>query len=144
VADQRGFYPVSKTGRRTGATKRAHQRLTDLRNRISVEFMSDLLDNYHENGKATIETLRITDPVNYCRLVATMVPRKLDVAVNQRKTVEIRALAEVREFLVAATRLGPDTVPELPPLPGAIVHVFPAAVSDGPEGCRAPVDLGTV
>jgi hypothetical protein len=106
--------------------------------------MTDLLDNYHDNGRATIETLRINDPVNYCRLVATMVPRKLDVAVNERKTVEIRALAEVREFLVAATRLGPDTVPELPPVLGPNVHVFPPKISDGPEGCRAPVDLGKV
>ena len=141
---QHGLYPVGAKGRRTGKVKAQYKKLTDLRNRISVEFMSDLMDDYEVGGKRAIEILRTTDPVNYCRLIATMVPRKLDVSVDQHKTIEIRGLAEVRDALIGATRQGLTLVPELPALPGTHEHVLSAALPDDAEGRGTPVDLGEV
>ena len=57
------------------------------RNKLSTEFLDTLYEDFKAHGKATIEAARESDPVAYCRLVVSLLPR--DVRITERRLVEM-------------------------------------------------------
>jgi hypothetical protein len=49
------------------------------RDRLSAAFLNDFADDYHAHGKTVIETVRGQDPVAYMRLVAALLPTKVEI-----------------------------------------------------------------
>jgi hypothetical protein len=49
------------------------------RNRLSHKFLQDLITDWEANGAAAIRICRMEDPVAYCKLVGSLVPRELEI-----------------------------------------------------------------
>jgi Family of unknown function (DUF5681) len=52
------------------------------RNKLSEDFVYDLHESWKTLGKAAIMTVAWTDPSTYLRVVASLVPKDIDVAVT--------------------------------------------------------------
>jgi hypothetical protein len=48
------------------------------RNKLSRKFLEDLIKDWEENGVNAIKLMRMEDPVSYCRMFASLVPRELE------------------------------------------------------------------
>src|SRR5215471_1406809 len=59
-------------GRNVGAGRPA-----GVRNKLSRQFLEDLLASWRKHGPAALEDLRIEDPVAYVRVVASTLPKEL-------------------------------------------------------------------
>jgi hypothetical protein len=57
------------------------------RNRLSGQFLRDLLADWQEFGAQAIRLMRIKDPGAYCRLIAGILPRELMIE-NTNSTVK--------------------------------------------------------
>ena len=52
------------------------------RNRLSHKFLQDLIADWEANGAAAIRIMRHEDPVAYCKLVGSLVPREVEITAN--------------------------------------------------------------
>ncbi|MFN3169283.1 MAG: hypothetical protein ACE37E_01165 [Hyphomicrobiales bacterium] len=52
------------------------------RNKLGEAFMADLYADWEEHGAATIETVRTEKPDQYLKVVASILPKDLNVNVN--------------------------------------------------------------
>jgi hypothetical protein len=52
------------------------------RNRLSHKFLLDLIADWEANGAAAIRIMRHEDPVAYCKLVGSLVPREVEITAN--------------------------------------------------------------
>ena len=48
-----------------------------VRNRLSHKFLTDLLESWNKHGVAAIEDLRVEDPVQYVKVVASCLPKEM-------------------------------------------------------------------
>lgn len=53
------------------------------RNKLGEAFLSDLLEHWEENGKAAIQKALEESPVQYVKVVASTLPRELNVKVSE-------------------------------------------------------------
>lgn len=53
------------------------------RNKLGEAFLSDLLANWEANGPETIEQVRIERPQDYLKVVSSILPKELNVTVNE-------------------------------------------------------------
>jgi len=74
---------ISNSGNGGGRPKGA-------RNRLSKAFVDALAADFEQHGEAVIKILRSESPSDYCRLVAGLVPKELDLEVTNR-TAEVAA-----------------------------------------------------
>ena len=49
------------------------------RNKLGKRFLDDCLADWEEHGAAAIRIMRIEDPVKYCLMMASILPREVDV-----------------------------------------------------------------
>lgn len=52
------------------------------RNKLGEAFVQDVLANWEKNGAASIEVMRVNDPGAYVRVVASILPKELNLRVN--------------------------------------------------------------
>ena len=78
--------------------------------------VSDFLADWHEHGTNVLEKVRQTEPATYLRVAAVLVPKEMNVAVEQRSGPmdgeEIRQVRRLVEVIRAAapTDADKDTV----------------------------------
>lgn len=53
------------------------------RNKLSEEFLEALAADFHKHGVAVIETVRAEKPEVYVKVIASILPRDLNVNVNE-------------------------------------------------------------
>jgi hypothetical protein len=56
-----------------------HGRPRGARNKLARKFLEDCLADWHEHGAAALRICRMEDPVAYCRMMASIVPRELEI-----------------------------------------------------------------
>jgi hypothetical protein len=49
------------------------------RNKLSRKFLEDLMADWQDNGIAALKVMRRSDPVAYCRMICSIVPRELEL-----------------------------------------------------------------
>jgi hypothetical protein len=91
------------------------------RNRLSHKFLQDLIADWEANGAAAIRIMRHEDPVAYCKLVGSLVPREVEITAN---TVAELDDAEL-DRMISSLRIQIAQKQELPmlPEPKVIEHV---------------------
>jgi non-ribosomal peptide synthetase component E (peptide arylation enzyme) len=99
-----GAAPVSK-GRPKGA-----------RNKLGEAFLADLLADFEVHGPAVIAAVRVDKPDQYLKVVASILPRELNIKVNELDELTddqlVRQLAAVTALLTAGSlSLGAGVAP---------------------------------
>jgi hypothetical protein len=64
------------------------------RNKLGEAFVADVYESWQKHGAETLERMRRDDPAAYVRVVANILPDKLDVDVAQFQRIE-RVIVEV-------------------------------------------------
>jgi len=78
-----------------GANGTSQGRPLGVRNRLSRKFLDDALASWEEHGAAALKQMRWRDPVAYCRMMAAVVPKELQIDVTRSSLS-----AEDREALI--------------------------------------------
>lgn len=73
------------------------------RNKLGEEFLNALLDDFSEHGPAAIKEVREDKPDQYLKVVASTLPRELNVKVNELDELTDDQLA--RQLASIATQL---------------------------------------
>jgi hypothetical protein len=58
-----------------------------VKNKLSVEFLNALIEDFREGGAAAIKICRIENPVKYTAIIASLMPR--DLAIETSKMGEL-------------------------------------------------------
>jgi hypothetical protein len=75
------------------------------RNRLGEAFLQDLRDSWNEVGTIALKRAAEEDPVGYCRIIAGLLPRSIDL------NVSIDAVAFADKFRMACELLGNEPAP---------------------------------
>mgnify|MGYP005992319879 CR=1 FL=1 len=93
----------AKTGRFVPGNNGGPGRPKGARNKLGEAFLADMLEDWEENGQAAIATVRAEKPDVYVKVVASILPRDLNVNMNplEEATDEelIQRLRDLDEFL---------------------------------------------
>lgn len=73
------------------------------RSKLGEEFLQDMLSDWEEHGKAVIEAVRASKPDQYLKVVASILPKELNVKVNELDELTDDQLA--RQLRAIATQL---------------------------------------
>lgn len=73
------------------------------RSKLGEEFLQDMLADWAENGKAVIETVRAEKPEQYLKVVASILPKEMNLRVNDFDDLTDEQLA--RQLASIATQL---------------------------------------
>jgi hypothetical protein len=77
-----------------------------VRNKLGKRFLDDCLADWEEHGAAAIRIMRIEDPVKYCMMMASILPKEIDVtstAVAELTDDELdRIIVEMRARIAQA------------------------------------------
>jgi len=113
---QRGLIPwkPGQSGNRKGRPKGS-------RNKLAEEFVADLHESWKTLGKAALLAAAWTDPVAYVRIVASLVPKDIEVTVTnvhleRMTTRELEALLRAEEDDPADTLEAEDGAEILQPV----------------------------
>ena len=71
-----------KSGNPTGRT-------VGCRNRLSENFLSDLLTAYDKHGKAAIECVALTQPAEFLRIIVKLLPKKAEIEIHAAHEINI-------------------------------------------------------
>lgn len=96
------------------------------RNKLGEEFLQDMLADWTENGKAVIEAVRADKPDQYLKVVASILPKEMNLRVNDFDDLTDDQLA--RQLAAIASQLARAGVaigegvgtPEAPEQPGEL------------------------
>jgi hypothetical protein len=66
------FEPGNPIGKIGGRPKGA-------RNKLARKFLEDCYADWQEHGVAAIKVMRMEDPAGYCKMMASLVPRELEL-----------------------------------------------------------------
>jgi hypothetical protein len=69
---RKAFEPGNTIGKTGGRPKGA-------RNRLARTFLEDCYADWQEHGAAAIKVMRMEDPAGYCKMMASLVPRELEL-----------------------------------------------------------------
>ena len=72
-------------------------RPTGSRNRLSENFLVDLLAVYSEHGKDAIESVAVNQPAEFLKIIAKLLPRKAEIEVTAAHEINI-SLAQRRRI----------------------------------------------
>ena len=84
------------------------------RNKLGHAFITALQKDFEEHGETIIKVLRVESPVDYCRLVAGLVPKELEIEMNSRHYELKEWLAWIQLDFSQAMVTKAETVPALP------------------------------
>lgn len=113
LSQQRGLTPwqPGQSGNPAGRPKGS-------RNKLSEEFLDDLVERWEKSGAIALEIMAKNDPSAFCKLVANILPTKFDATISL--TEELHLFHEVRDFAqayrLARSVIGADPI-ELPAIP---------------------------
>lgn len=75
------------------------------RNKLGEAFLNDMLDDWEKHGTAVIETVRAEKPDQYLKVVASILPKEMNVRVSELEELSddeldrrIRALADALQL----------------------------------------------
>lgn len=71
------------------------------RTKLGEEFLQDMLSDWEENGKAVIEAVRAEKPDQYLKVVASILPKELNVKVNELDDLTDEQLARQLRAIAA-------------------------------------------
>ena len=66
------------------------------RNKLSESFLEALYNDFQANGVATLELARLESPLGYVRMVAALLPQKVDVTRGVADVTDDELLAIIR------------------------------------------------
>jgi Family of unknown function (DUF5681) len=94
------------------------------RKKLEEQFLKDLHDDWHENGKSAIEAARIEDPVGYLKTITAVIPKQIENLSEERLTRDelTNALAAIQSLIDAT---GVDGGTENPRDRGQTLDVSP-------------------
>lgn len=100
--DKRKTMPhLFKPGNSMGGRKKGS------RSKLGEAFLSDLLEDWEEHGMYALRACRIEEPATYCRIVASILPKEINLNDEERvleKFLEqFTTVEELREFRLAIT-----------------------------------------
>lgn len=121
-SQQRGLKPwlPGQSGNPAGRPKGA-------RHKLGEKFLEDMLADFETHGKAVIEKVRTDDPTQYLKVVASILPKELNVTVSEYDDLSDDELAE--RFAAIASQLGNG---------GGAHSVRAPAADDAARGARKP------
>lgn len=93
------------------------------RNKLGEAFVADLLASWEENGPETIERVREERPQDYLKVIASILPKDININVQpfdemtdeQLKAHAARLLAELGPVAAFASGRGADSAEDAPP-----------------------------
>jgi hypothetical protein len=100
--------PSPSTRFTPGSNGRGRQK--GARDRLSAAFLAALADSFDEHGAAAIEEVRTKDPSTYVRVVASLLPKEVEVSRPLDKWSEAE-LADMIEKLEALLETPPEAEP---------------------------------
>jgi hypothetical protein len=65
------------------------------RDRLSAAFLKALADDFDTNGVGVVEKVRVEDPATYLRVVASLLPKEVEISRRLFDDVSDEALAEI-------------------------------------------------
>jgi len=74
------------------------------RNKLGEAFLQDILSDWQANGVAAIQRVRDERPHEYLKVVASILPKEVNVTVNEYDDLTDEELAE--QFAAVAAQLG--------------------------------------
>jgi len=99
------------------------------RSKLGEAFLQDMLADWSENGKVVIEAVRTEKPDQYLKVVASILPKEMNLRVNDFDELTDEQLA--RQLASIATQLanagfgiGEGTGPQEAPSPAATVSTL--------------------
>jgi hypothetical protein len=84
---QRGGQKSPGSGRAKGA-----------RNRISAAFLTALAADFEEHGEAAIKIMRVERPTEYCKVIASILPKEFEITENKLVEMDDSELDAIIEF----------------------------------------------
>jgi hypothetical protein len=69
---RKSFEPGNTIGKSGGRPKGA-------RNKLARKFLEDCYADWQEHGATAIKVMRMEDPAGYCKMMASLVPRELEL-----------------------------------------------------------------
>lgn len=64
-------------------------RPTGIRNRLSENFLADLLGAYDQHGKAAIECVALNQPAEFLKIIVKLLPRKAEIEISAAHEINI-------------------------------------------------------
>lgn len=96
------------------------------RNKLGEEFIQALYESFQEHGEETLERVRTEDPTQYVKVIASLLPKELNVKVSELDELSddelFRRYAALTQALVDAgfgNRAG-DTAPQVAQSPDGL------------------------
>src|SRR5262245_13394203 len=85
------------------------------RNKLSEQFLSDLLDEWAENGKTALSRMCANHPEQFCKLVGSLLPSKIDTTLHLDAELFQRAHDFRQAYKIARDYLADRPLIELNP-----------------------------
>lgn len=73
------------------------------RQKLSEKFLDDVLEDWKTNGAATLHLARAESPMEYVKLVASMLPKEATLNVNETLTIKSAAIHALDGWLEGIT-----------------------------------------
>ncbi len=80
---------VSRTSWKPGETGNPNGRLPGARSKLTGMFVRALAEDFEEHGVLAIERARTTDPVQYLKVVASLVPKEVTGEDGQPVAIQV-------------------------------------------------------
>jgi hypothetical protein len=69
------------------------------RQRLGEKFLKALADDFDKHGVETIEKLRVADPARYTAIVASLMPKSMEIAIENRGPMDSDAMRMLRRLV---------------------------------------------
>jgi hypothetical protein len=89
-----------ETGRFVSGNNGGPGRQRGSRNKLGEAFLTDVYESWQKHGRETLEQMRRDDPAAYVRLVANILPDKLDVGVTHQIARIERVIVQIPEKVI--------------------------------------------
>ena len=73
-------------------------RVKGTRNRISTAFLEALAKDFEEHGEAAIKIMRVERPTDYCKVIASILPKEFEFTENNLVGIDDSELDAIIEF----------------------------------------------
>ena len=83
------------------------------RNKLATEFIDALYADFQQNGAEAIKRVAADEPAQYLRLIAQVLPKELDIALNVDVDLFADAASFAQAFRLARQYIGAEDDPPL-------------------------------